>query len=783
MATRRRSVNKRAKNKKNKTVKIVSYIIFSLLLVLGILKVGLVGNYVNNFIRMFVGSASLITMIMMFYIPFCAFALEKYRLSTKRLVGIAMIYVPFITLQALFFAKSFVGDRTHIASMVWKIILQDFANGSSNTPVGGGLIGSWLYSLSYMLFSNVGTIIVSILLIAIGIILLFNWSFEDVHDYLAKFFSRMSDGVNNVNQKIQADKAKRKQRKEDEAKQTPPTDKPIFDISNLNEVEKHTNNTNTGVEPTINWNPIDNNESSQEEIKIPNNEVTNVFDDTKQKEESKDEEVSDIITKVDVEHINPNYKLPSVSLLSNIAATDQSDEVKKIKDKVNLIIQTLKAFHIDAEVVDVNLGPTVTQYRLKPAIGVSVNKIANKQDDLAMALAAKSLRIEAPIPGESYVGIEVPNEQQAMVGFRDTIENMPEAKYPLVVPLGRDVKGQIVTADLGAMPHLLIAGSTGSGKSVAINGIISSILMHAKPEEVKLMMVDPKKVELSVYNGIPHLLTPVVNEPRKAARALQKIVKEMEERYELFAKYGQRKISEFNKFVEQNNSNAENTAMYKMPYIVVIVDEMADLMMTVKDDVQTSIIRIAQMGRAAGIHLILATQRPSVDVITGIIKANVPSRIAFAVSSGIDSRTILDQNGAENLLGKGDMIFDPMGKEPIRVQGSFISDSDVHNLVDYVKSQQEVHYNEELEVSDEELKNDDQDLGDAGQDELWNDVIDFITREQKASTSLLQRRFRIGYSRAGRIIDELEDKGYIGPANGSKPRDVYIKDGSSGIER
>jgi DNA segregation ATPase FtsK/SpoIIIE, S-DNA-T family len=413
----------------------------------------------------------------------------------------------------------------------------------------------------------------------------------------------------------------------------------------------------------------------------------------------------------------------------------------------------------------------VTKYELHPDIGVKVSRIVNLADDIALALAAKDIRIEAPIPGKSLIGIEVPNRKIATVSFRDVVEHQPNNHgHILQVPLGKDVNGNVIAADLTKMPHLLIAGSTGSGKSVAINGIITSILLHAKPSQVKLMLIDPKKVELGVYNGIPHLLSPVVSEPKKAARALQKVVSEMENRYELFAKFGQRKISTYNDFVAKNNRENE-TKIQPMPYIVVIVDELADLMMTVSNDVEAAIIRLAQMGRAAGIHMILATQRPSVDVITGLIKANVPSRIAFAVSSGIDSRTIIDTNGAEKLLGRGDMLFLPIDSNtPIRVQGAFISDKDVSRVVKFITDQQSADYDESMMVSDEEIKEEDQE---DSEDDLFSDALDFVVDQQKASTSLLQRHFRIGYNRAARLIDDLEKRGYIGPQDGSRPRQVY----------
>ena len=454
--------------------------------------------------------------------------------------------------------------------------------------------------------------------------------------------------------------------------------------------------------------------------------------------------------------------------------TDQSEEKAEIQRNKKILKETFKSFGVDVELKNTILGPSVTKYELHPAIGVKVSKIVNLADDLALALAAKDIRIEAPIPGKSLIGIEVPNKKVATISFKDIISSQKkDSSKPLEVPIGRDVSGSLITADLAKMPHLLIAGSTGSGKSVAINGIITSLLMNCPPDEVKLMLVDPKKVELGVYNGIPHLLTPVVTDPKKASRALHKLVSEMERRYELFANTGQRNISGYNAMIQRQNHD-NNSKEPLMPYIVAIVDELSDLMMVASNEVEDAIIRLAQMARAAGIHMILATQRPSVDVITGLIKANVPSRMAFAVSSGTDSRTIIDQSGAEKLLGRGDMLFLPMGmNKPVRVQGAFISDSDVENVVNFVREQLPAEYDESMEVSDEELQHE---ADGEAEDELFGEAVEFVRQEQKCSVSMLQRRFRIGYNRSARIVDEMEKRGIVGPQEGSKPRKVYSQD-------
>ncbi|MBM7618089.1 S-DNA-T family DNA segregation ATPase FtsK/SpoIIIE [Weissella uvarum] len=487
-----------------------------------------------------------------------------------------------------------------------------------------------------------------------------------------------------------------------------------------------------------------------------------------------DVDASGLGTVIDDAH----YQLPSTDLLTEVGSTDQTAERDALNEKARILHETLKSFHINATVEKVVLGPTVTQYEIKPAVGVKVSKIQNLADDLALSLSAKSLRIEAPIPGKNVVGIEVANDQQATVGFKDMVEEAGiDTKHPLTVPIGRGVTSGVVKMDLTKMPHLLIAGSTGSGKSVAINGILASILLQAKPSQVRLMLVDPKKVELSVYNDIPHLITPVVSDPKKAALGLKKVVAEMDRRFKLLADEGVRNIDGYNRYVEKQNAKDPSTQLQTMPYLVVVIDELADLMMTssVSSDVENAIVRIAQLGRAAGIHMIVATQRPSVDIITGLIKANVPSRMAFAVSSGVDSRTILDQNGAEKLLGRGDMLFAPIGASgPQRVQGAFISDEDVENLTDFIKEQGEAQYDESMAVSDAEVQSMESGGDGSGNelDELWDDVLEFVLRAGGASTSSIQRHFKIGYNRAGRIIDDMSDRGLVGPQNGSKPREI-----------
>ncbi|NHL93217.1 DNA translocase FtsK, partial [Lactobacillus helveticus] len=475
--------------------------------------------------------------------------------------------------------------------------------------------------------------------------------------------------------------------------------------------------------------------------------------------------------------VNKSYKKPPLNLLDPIKSTDQSTDRDLIKKNTQVLQSTFKSFGVKVIIKKAILGPTITRYEVQPAVGVKVSRIVNLADDLALALAAKDIRIEAPIPGKPFIGIEVPNQTTSVVSFKDVMEHqdVKAKKDPINVPLGKDVTGSTISANLAKMPHLLIAGSTGSGKSVAINTILASILMKSRPEDVKLVLIDPKMVELSVYNGVPHLLIPVVTDAKLASNALRKVVKEMERRYKLFAAGGVRNMGEYNQKVAENNQDKSKPAMKPLPYILVVVDELSDLMMVGGHDVEGAIVRLGQMARAAGIHMILATQRPSVDVITGLIKANVPSRISFAVSSGVDSRTILDQTGAEKLLGRGDMLYMPIGaSKPERIQGAYIASDEVERVIDWVKKQQKVDYDETMIPKKGDNSSASSDENDEPEDEFYNQAVDLVRRQQTASVSMLQRRFRIGYNRAARIVDEMEAKGIVGPSEGSKPRQVLV---------
>lgn len=524
-------------------------------------------------------------------------------------------------------------------------------------------------------------------------------------------------------------------------------------------VNKKDKNTVKEVEENIN----------EEDSVIPNDNVKSV---------------STVATEEFVE--NKKYMYPPISLLNKPVKKDSKENEIAIKNNIPILVQVLKDFGIEARVVDSHIGPAVTQYEFELKAGTKLSKILGLNREIALALAAKDVRIQAPIPGKSTVGIELPNKTISAVSVREVLTSVPASKASskMLAVLGRDIMGEPQWMEINKTPHLLVAGSTGSGKSVCINSILASILMRTKPDEVKLVLVDPKKVELSIYNGVPHLLIPVVTDPKRANIALKRIVAEMERRYDVFEECKTKNIESYNESIEKKNQGLpENEKIKKMPYILVVIDELADLMLVAAKEVEDSIMRITQMARAAGIHLIVATQRPSTDVITGVVKANIPSRISFAVSSGIDSRTILDMVGAEKLLGKGDMLFLPQGTNvPIRIQGTFISEEETKNLVEFVCNQQKAHYDESLMLSDEEANATtmvgNMNSGDDYEEPLYNEIVEFVESQGKASASLLQRRFRLGYNRAARCIDLLEERGIVGPQNGSKPREVLSKSSS-----
>ncbi|WP_056948178.1 DNA translocase FtsK [Secundilactobacillus odoratitofui] len=766
--TRKRTKTTRRRKKPQTTKSYTANIVGLVILVLSLLAffhAGFIGHLVTNVIRLLVGDTYALVALVGLAIGLALLITGQLpKLAKRWVLSASLIYMGVLLWLhvALFLDQN---QHTGFLAYTWQLLSSDFATSSVSTPIGGGTIGAVLLSITYFLVGFIGAQFIAVLLVFVGLMVAFNVSGEQVLKViqsvgkgLGKLFLSTGRTIKQLWQKLVAKHQQRPQRQK--PKQTAPAPK-----QSVTEPDKEL--------PT----PVSQRPSHQEvddqpqpnPTDIPISVATNRPHQTEQPTSTPSEE-EDTPMMIQTVGDDPNYQLPTSELLTPIPQKDQQDDYDTIEKNTKILKKTLDSFGVDAEIKHVNLGPSVTEYELHPAIGVKVSRIVNLADDLALALAAKDIRIEAPIPGKSLIGIEVPNQEISTVAFRDVSEAVTHGPAHLLeVPLGRDVTGQVITMDLAKMPHLLIAGSTGSGKSVAINGIITSILMNAKPSQVKLMLIDPKKVELSVYNGIPHLLTPVVSEPKKAARALHKVVHEMEQRYDLFAKVGQRKISGYNQFVQTQNQETDKP-LPTLPYIVVIVDELADLMMTVSNEVEDAIIRLAQMGRAAGIHMILATQRPSVDVITGLIKANVPSRIAFAVSSGVDSRTILDANGAEKLLGRGDMLYMPIDQNsPTRVQGAFIPDQDVERVTDFIRNQQTAEYDEQMMVTDEEVATDES----QSEDELFDDALNFVVDQQKASTSLLQRHFRIGYNRAARLIDDLEQGGFIGPQEGSKPRQVF----------
>jgi len=647
-----------------------------------------------------------------------------------------------------------------------KIVQEAYYLGEKN--IGGGAVGAMF---AVPLMNLLGTAGAIILCIGISIILL-----------IFMFGIRPTELIVEIMDRLDERKELRKQERKDIRQERREKQKEknlkIKDLANSGEIENQIT-INLGEDNKIK--KYDHSKDNLEPVKFgkkeelnPDHIEANLF---KQQEEVKETKTKEVLT---LEHTltveDEDYEFPPVQLLSEGTKKALKGGKKAVTDTATKLQRTLYSFGVSAKVENVSVGPAITRYELKPAEGVRVSKIAKLADDIALNLAAESIRIEAPIPGKQAVGIEIPNKENEMVHLRDiiTAEDFVDHKSKLAFALGKNVAGEEVVTDIAKMPHVLIAGATGSGKSVCINTLITSIIYKAKPSEVKLVMVDPKVVELSVYNGIPHLLIPVVTDPKKAAGALAWAVQEMTNRYSLFAGKGVRDIKGYNEALEKEEGSQ------KLPQIVIIIDELADLMMVAPNDVEDAICRLAQMARAAGMHLVIATQRPSVDVITGIIKANIPSRIAFAVSSQVDSRTILDMAGAEKLLGKGDMLFYPAGvPKPIRVQGAFVSDKEVEKIVDFLKSNSgETKYNEDIldkiEKANSTDKEIDQKDDDDDTDPFLMEAIEVAVETRQASTSFIQRRFKVGYARAGRIIDQMEERGIISGYQGSKPREVLM---------
>ena len=746
----------KAEIERQKAIKrMIATFVLALILLFAAIKLGAFGVTIYNMIRLLVGSLAYLAILASFGYLFFFKWLHKHEGTVSGFISL------FLGLELIFqayFVSVLKLEGAAVLSTTLGRVLTDLTAFKVSSFVGGGLLGSLLYAPISFLFSNIGSYFFGLLLILLGGLLMSPWSIYDISEKAMAAFQNWREKQEEKRQlrfleqeEKAAQAAMQAIEVEQEEAEVDPETGEILDDEDLS---------NTAV---------DFDEADYEEV--------GEYDPHEPLDFGREEETEEADVDVEVDFTakeSLDYKLPTINLFAPDKPKNQSKEKRIVRDNIKILEETFASFGIKAAVERAEIGPSVTKYEVKPAVGVRVNRISNLADDLALALAAKDIRIEAPIPGKSLVGIEVPNSEVATVTFRELWEqSKTDASKLLEIPLGKAVNGSVRSFDLAKMPHLLVAGSTGSGKSVAVNGIIASILMKARPDEVKFMMVDPKMVELSVYNDIPHLLIPVVTNPRKASRALQKVVDEMENRYELFSKVGARNIAGYNAKVAEYNAQSEYKQV-PLPLIVVIVDELADLMMVASKEVEDAIIRLGQKARAAGIHMILATQRPSVDVISGLIKANVPSRIAFAVSSGTDSRTILDENGAEKLLGRGDMLFKPIDENhPVRLQGSFISDEDVERIVAFVKNQAEADYDDSFdpgEVSESDL--DTGGGGDDGGDPLFEEAKALVIETQKASASMIQRRLSVGFNRATRLMEELEAAGVIGPAEGTKPRKV-----------
>ncbi len=708
---------KSSSKKKSKVPVEIFGILYIVLTILGLLRSGFVGKMVSNFSIFLFGAYY--NWGLVFFLILGSYVLlfrQKPKLLNKKLVGFYLFSIAILSMSHV----KYIMCDTNIGKVVFQDTLANIVSGFNdvNFIQGGGILGAIFSYLFVIAFDIVGSKIICWALILFGAMLIFNISPASfIKKIILLFIPKKKDKGEDLS------KDDNNEEKEDEE------DKKVV-ISNINDLSH-----------------------------------VSVLE----KEEEKEDVVSG------------EYKLPPISLLNIPKKVNTKANEENISSNIKLLEQVLTDFDIHGKVVAAHVGPTVTQYELELKSGTKVNKILSLNKEIALALAAKDVRIQAPIPGKSTIGIDIPNKITTPVSLREVLAAVSKDKEDskLLAVLGKDIMGNPRWMEVNKTPHLLIAGATGSGKSVCVNSVITSILMRAKPDEVKLVMIDPKKVELSMYNGAPHLLAPVVNDPKKASIVLKKIVEEMEHRYDLLSESGTKNIEGYNRLMEKKIESGDVSAK-KLPYIVVLIDELADLMLVAAKEVEDSIMRITQMARAAGIHLIVATQRPSTDVITGVVKANIPSRIAFTVSSSIDSRTILDMTGAEKLIGKGDMLFLPMGEStPTRIQGAFVSEEEVQRVVDYTIKQQKAKYDENFtnltsaaqasSSSSYDSKDDQYD------DPLYNEVVDFVIKSGKTSASLLQRKYRLGYNRAARMIDLLEERGIVGPPNGSKPREVLVK--------
>ena len=748
---------KRKKSKESKSSPTYSVELTGLILILiGIIGMGfgIIGNFIKQFMMFLAGEFWFVILFGVLILGISMLFKRKLpKFFSSRLIGVYILFAIILVLGHFELLKKTAGfsdlmDVTYNNYMTRIGTMEEsssiLSSGSSSIVIGGGLIGSLLAGGLKAAFSLTGTKIVLVVLGIFSFILIFNITLSDILNKFVSLFKRDNDDDEKENVKnkkeyiIEGDELVGIKNVKDKDE---PTEKEKIVITSIDDL-KNINTPEKNIKESFDVNPIENDEGAS----------------------------------------NPSvYRLPKFDLLTPTPKNKKNSEEPFIKENQIKLEKVLNDFDIKGKVVEIHIGPAVTEYEIIVPSGTKVSRIVGINKEIALAMAAKEVRIQAPIPCKNTIGIEIPNREISSVGFREVLEAtwQNNGANKILVALGKDIMGTSILADLSKMPHLLVAGSTGSGKSVCINTIICSILMRYKPDEVKLVLVDPKKVELTNYNGIPHLLCPVVSDPKKASVVLQKVVAEMEKRYDIFAEKEVKNIAGYNDLIEKEKKKNPDINTTRMPYIVVIIDELADLMLVASKEVQDSIMRITQMARAAGIHLIVATQRPSTDIITGVIKNNIPSRIAFSVSSAIDSRTILDASGAESLLGKGDMLYLPMGEShTTRIQGCFISDNEISKLIEYCKAQTQVKYNEEFtnqespHTSSSGSSNSDTDGGD---DPMYNEVVEFAIETGKISASLIQRRFRFGYNRAARMIDLLESRGIVGPQNGSKPREVLVK--------
>ena len=725
-------------------------LIFVLISIIGIGSFGPVGHIIKSFAIFLMGTWWAIAIILLMILGlYMIIKRDLPKFFNSRLIGLYLLLIALLAFAHI----DYLSEADVIKNKaVFQNTIDNFMNTINDasyinlSQTGGGIIGAFFAYAFVNLFDLKGTYIILSVVGVFGLIMALNVSLADIFKKIIKGFKKFGEGIEGSK---------------------------VFKPSEDNDDEDDDEEVNLKTIPA----------SPEKEKKI----IITSSDDMRNyhSEEYAEREESVPVAPVKIENsTNGEYKLPSIDILNPIKKQGKMNTTEFLNTNRIALEKVLADFQITGKVVEIHEGPAVTQFEVEIKAGTKVSRITSISKEIALALAAKDVRIEAPIPGKSTVGIEIPNKNIASVPIREVLNSVPKSMQDakILVALGKDLMGRTCCADLSKMPHLLVAGSTGSGKSVCINSFIASILMFMRPDEIKLVLVDPKKVELSNYNGIPHLLCPVVSDPKKANIALQKIVAEMERRYDVFSDANVKNISGYNEMIEKNNK-ANGTDVAKMPYILVIIDELADLMLVAAKEVEDSIMRITQMARAAGIHLIVATQRPSTDVITGVVKANIPSRISFAVASSIDSRTILDMSGAEKLLGKGDMLYKPMGDNtPVRIQGTFISDDETQRLIDYVCKEQVARYDNSITEMDDNHMAGANSPKEEYDDPLYNEIVDFAIQTGKVSASLLQRRFRLGYNRAARIVDLLEERGIIGPANGSKPREVLVKMEQKGTE-